>query len=76
MGRPTLLGCASWCLKSSANHGLAMTPTGYGRNLARWHSVSVGFSPLEEIRDLWPGNPCLLMVKPLLQAHQLRGRDG
>ena len=24
-----------------------------------------GFEPIEEIRDLWPGNPCLLMVKTL-----------
>lgn len=25
----------------------------------------VGFRPLEEIHDLWPGNPCLIMVKVL-----------
>ena len=24
-----------------------------------------GFEPLEELSDLWPGNPCLLMVKTL-----------
>lgn len=24
-----------------------------------------GFLPLEELHDLWPGNPCLIMVKPL-----------
>jgi ribosomal protein S18 acetylase RimI-like enzyme len=23
----------------------------------------VGFQPLEEIHDLWPGNPCLIMIK-------------
>jgi hypothetical protein len=27
--------------------------------------VHMGFRPLEEIRDLWPGNPCLIMVKVL-----------
>jgi ribosomal protein S18 acetylase RimI-like enzyme len=25
----------------------------------------MGFRPLEEIHDLWPGNPCLVMVKVL-----------
>ncbi len=24
-----------------------------------------GFSPLEELNNLWPGNPCLIMVKAL-----------
>lgn len=27
--------------------------------------LAMGFEPLEEILDLWPGNPCLVMVKPL-----------
>ena len=27
--------------------------------------LHMGFRPLEEIRDLWPGNPCLIMVKVL-----------
>ena len=26
---------------------------------------SMGFAPLEELPDLWPGNPCLIMVKVL-----------
>ena len=26
---------------------------------------SLGFLPVEEMLDLWPGNPCLIMVKPL-----------
>ena len=26
---------------------------------------AVGYQPLEELLDLWPGNPCLIMVKPL-----------
>jgi ribosomal protein S18 acetylase RimI-like enzyme len=26
---------------------------------------AMGFLPLEEIHDLWPGNPCLIMVKVL-----------
>jgi hypothetical protein len=25
----------------------------------------MGFEPLEEITGMWPGNPCLLMVKVL-----------
>ena len=27
--------------------------------------LHMGFRPLEEIRGLWPGNPCLFMVKAL-----------
>jgi len=27
--------------------------------------VASGFTPLEELTDLWPGNPCLLLVKSL-----------
>lgn len=26
---------------------------------------SMGFAPVEELLDLWPGNPCLIMVKVL-----------
>jgi GNAT superfamily N-acetyltransferase len=26
---------------------------------------SIGFLPLEELLDLWPSDPCLVMVKPL-----------
>ena len=28
----------------------------------------VGFLPLEETDALWPGNPCLILVKPLPAA--------
>lgn len=27
--------------------------------------LACGFSPLEELPDLWPGNPCLIMIKYL-----------
>jgi GNAT superfamily N-acetyltransferase len=27
--------------------------------------AAMGYQPVEELLDLWPGNPCLLMVKPL-----------
>ncbi len=30
--------------------------------------LAVGFLPMEETTDLWPDNPCLLMVKPLRPA--------
>ena len=36
---------------------------GYART--RQFYVSVGFQPLEEINGLWPGNPCLIMIKTL-----------
>jgi ribosomal protein S18 acetylase RimI-like enzyme len=36
---------------------------GYERT--RRFYAGVGFEPLEEIPDLWPGNPCLVMIKTL-----------
>ncbi len=36
---------------------------GYART--RQFYASVGFQPLEEITGLWPGNPCLIMIKVL-----------
>jgi GNAT superfamily N-acetyltransferase len=27
--------------------------------------TAVGFLPVEELAELWPGNPCLIMVRPL-----------
>lgn len=36
---------------------------GYARTRAFYHAL--GFLPLEELPDYWPGNPCLIMVKPL-----------
>ncbi len=31
----------------------------------RAFNSALGFLPLEEIHGLWPGNPCLIMVKVL-----------
>jgi GNAT superfamily N-acetyltransferase len=36
---------------------------GYART--RQFYAGVGFQPLEEITGLWPGNPCLIMIKAL-----------
>jgi GNAT superfamily N-acetyltransferase len=36
-----------------------------GYKLTRQFYLAMGFEPLEEITGLWPGNPCLIMVKPL-----------
>lgn len=36
-----------------------------GYQLTRQFYLAMGFEPLEEITGLWPGNPCLIMVKPL-----------
>ena len=30
-----------------------------------------GFLPMEELPDHWPGNPCLIMVKPLVSARPM-----
>lgn len=36
-----------------------------GYALTRLFYAGLGYQPVEELLDLWPGNPCLLMVKPL-----------
>lgn len=43
--------------------GPAHPDEGYGRT--RQFYASAGFRPLEEIHGLWPGNPCLIMIKSL-----------
>lgn len=43
--------------------GASRSDAGYERT--RQFYVGMGFLPLEELLDLWPGNPCLLMAKPL-----------
>jgi ribosomal protein S18 acetylase RimI-like enzyme len=40
---------------------------GYART--RQFYASAGFQPLEEITGLWPGNPCLVMIKTLPTGH-------
>ena len=35
----------------------------YARTRAFYDAL--GYIPVEEFSDLWPGNPCLLLVKPL-----------
>jgi GNAT superfamily N-acetyltransferase len=36
-----------------------------GYQKTRSFYLSQGFTPIEEIQGLWPGNPCLLLVKAL-----------
>jgi GNAT superfamily N-acetyltransferase len=36
-----------------------------GYEKTRQFYTDVGFRPLEEIHGLWPGIPCLMMIKPL-----------
>ncbi|UNO40743.1 GNAT family N-acetyltransferase [Streptomyces sp. MST-110588] len=43
--------------------GASHPDRGYAGTRAFYRSV--GFLPLEERNDLWPGNPCLIMVKGL-----------
>lgn len=43
--------------------GPAHPDAGYART--RQFYTRLGFRPLEEIHGLWPGNPCLIMVKVL-----------
>lgn len=46
--------------------GPSRADQGYERT--RRFYLGTGFLPVEEFADLWPGNPCLLMVKPLGRA--------
>ena len=43
--------------------GPAHPDPGYART--RQFYAGMGFQPLEEIAGLWPGNPCLIMIKTL-----------
>ncbi len=43
--------------------GLSQVDASYDQT-RRFYS-RMGFRPLEEIHELWPGNPCLIMVKVL-----------
>jgi GNAT superfamily N-acetyltransferase len=43
--------------------GPAYRDAGYERT--RRFYLAVGFQPLEQIHGLWPGNPCLIMIKSL-----------
>jgi GNAT superfamily N-acetyltransferase len=36
-----------------------------GYQLTRKFYLAMGFVPLEELPELWPGNPCLIMIKSL-----------
>jgi hypothetical protein len=36
-----------------------------GYQLTRRFYAGVGFQPVEEIHGLWPGSPCLIMIKYL-----------
>jgi len=44
---------------------LGPTDPDIGYQRTRQFYTSLGFEPLEEIVGLWPGNPCLIMVKTL-----------
>ena len=46
--------------------GPAHPDPGYVRT--RQFYAGIGFQPLEEITGLWPGNPCLIMIKTLPPA--------
>lgn len=43
--------------------GPAHPDLGYAKT--RLFYEAMNFIPVEEITDLWPGNPCLIMIKPL-----------
>lgn len=43
--------------------GQSQPDTHYARTLAFYRAL--GFVPLEEFSEFWPGNPCLILVKSL-----------
>jgi GNAT superfamily N-acetyltransferase len=43
--------------------GPSHSDAGYGATRAFY--TAMGFLPVEELKDLWPGNPCLIMAKSL-----------
>jgi len=43
--------------------GAARANEHYARTRAFYYAL--GYLPVEEFPDLWPGNPCLLLVKPV-----------
>jgi len=50
--------------------GAAHPDEGYARTRAFYRAI--GFHPLEETTDLWPGTPCLVLAKPLTTVVPLR----
>jgi GNAT superfamily N-acetyltransferase len=46
--------------------GASHPDPGYAHTRAFY--LAVGFLPLEETGALWPGSPCLIMVKPLVEV--------
>jgi GNAT superfamily N-acetyltransferase len=50
-------------LMSVKTLGPSHPDAGYART--RLFYEALGYRPVEELHDLWPGNPCLIMVKPL-----------
>lgn len=43
----------------------------YRRTRAFYHAL--GFLPVQELHGLWPDNPCLIMVKPLVGQPEPNG---
>jgi GNAT superfamily N-acetyltransferase len=65
-----LLAAAEAALRAEGVRMLSVKTLGPSRPdaeyaLTRLFYASTGFVPLEEFPHLWPGNPCLLLAKPL-----------
>ena len=69
IGRALIDAAARWA--RTRNHRyLTVKTLGPSRPDAAYDATrafyaAVGFEPLEELAELWDGNPCLFMVKPL-----------
>ena len=65
-----LLAATEADLRDDGVHFLQVKTLGPSRADANYEQTRTfyerrGFEPLEELSDLWPGNPCLLIVKTL-----------
>lgn len=66
----TLVAAAERDVRSAGASLLGVKTLGPSRPDANYAATrkfyeAIGFLRLEELRDLWPGNPCLVLVKPL-----------
>jgi len=52
-------------MRSARQSALGPADPDAGYRVTRLFYQGMGFEPLEEITGLWPGNPCLIMIRVL-----------
>ncbi len=69
LGRALVGAAEDWARSRSLRYLSVKTlgpshPDPFYENSRRFYQA-MGFTPIEEIQDIWPGNPCLLLLKTL-----------